>query len=256
MILLSFDVEEFDMPFEYGKDISFEKQMSVSIEGTNKILELLSDQNVKATFFVTANFAVNAPGIVHKIVANGHELASHGYYHSDFKPEHLLMSKEKLQEISGQEVIGYRMARMMPVDEQKIAEAGYKYNTSVNPTFLPGRYNNLHISRTLFKDAGIWQIPASVTPLVRFPLFWLSFHNLPLGLYKKLALWTYKNDGYLNTYFHPWEFIDLSIPELGMPGFVQRNSGEKMMLRMHSLISYFKRKNIEFGTISRFIQDK
>ena len=30
MILLSFDIEEFDMPFEYGKDISFENQIAVS----------------------------------------------------------------------------------------------------------------------------------------------------------------------------------------------------------------------------------
>ena len=41
MILLSFDIEEFDMPFEYGKTIIFEDQMSISIEGTSSILDLL-----------------------------------------------------------------------------------------------------------------------------------------------------------------------------------------------------------------------
>ena len=41
MILLSFDIEEFDMPFEYGKTISFEDQISISIEGTSLILDLL-----------------------------------------------------------------------------------------------------------------------------------------------------------------------------------------------------------------------
>ncbi|GAW88340.1 polysaccharide deacetylase [Flavobacterium psychrophilum] len=41
MVLLSFDIEEFDMPFEYGKSISFEEQIAISIEGTTAILNLL-----------------------------------------------------------------------------------------------------------------------------------------------------------------------------------------------------------------------
>ena len=61
MILLSFDIEEFDMPFEYGKTISFEDQMSISIEGTSLILDLLEKHQIKATFFSTVIFAINAP---------------------------------------------------------------------------------------------------------------------------------------------------------------------------------------------------
>jgi len=41
MVLLSFDIEEFDMPFEYGKEIPFEDQLSISTEGTLKILAIL-----------------------------------------------------------------------------------------------------------------------------------------------------------------------------------------------------------------------
>ena len=41
MILLSFDIEEFDMPFEYGKDISFQDQMEISKKGTIIILDQL-----------------------------------------------------------------------------------------------------------------------------------------------------------------------------------------------------------------------
>ena len=51
MILLSFDIEEFDMPFEYGKEITFENQIAVSARGTAIILDLLKKHNVKATFF-------------------------------------------------------------------------------------------------------------------------------------------------------------------------------------------------------------
>lgn len=43
MILLSFDIEEFDMPFEYGKDISIENQIAVSEKGmSNSSMSKLS----------------------------------------------------------------------------------------------------------------------------------------------------------------------------------------------------------------------
>jgi peptidoglycan/xylan/chitin deacetylase (PgdA/CDA1 family) len=255
MVLLSFDIEEFDMPFEYGKEISFEDQIAISRVGTIAILDLLDKYSVKATFFCTVTFAENIPDLIKRITETGHELASHGYYHSDFKPEHLLQSKLKLEELSGKEITGYRMARMMPVDEKEIEKAGYTYNTSINPTYLPGRYNNFNISRTHFIKDNVLQIPASVSPMVRFPLFWLSFHNLPLSIYKTLASWTYKKDKYLNIYFHPWEFTDLNdFERFGFPGYVRKNTGIKMIERMEILISWMKRKNYPFGTFQEFIK--
>lgn len=255
MILLSFDIEEFDMPFEYGKDISFKDQIAISRTGTISILDLLDKYDVKATFFCTVTFAENIPDLIDRITSSGHELASHGYYHSDFKPEHLLQSKLKLEELSGKEITGYRMARMMPVDEQEIFKAGYTYNTSINPTYLPGRYNNFNVSRTYFRKENVLQIPASVSPVIRFPLFWLSFHNLPLGLYKFFSSWTYKKDKYLNIYFHPWEFTDLSdFERFGFPGYIRKNTGTKMLERMDNLISWMKSKKYPFRTFQDFIK--
>lgn len=54
MILLSFDIEEFDVPREHQVDISMEEQIKVSVEGTNRILDCLKRNQVKATFFCTA----------------------------------------------------------------------------------------------------------------------------------------------------------------------------------------------------------
>lgn len=254
MVLLSFDIEEFDMPFEYGKEIAFSEQIRLSVQGTTAILDLLDKHRVKATFFSTVTFAKNAPELIRRIVDSGHELASHGMYHSDFRPEHLLESKLALEALSGQVVAGYRMARMQPVDEAEVARAGYTYNSSINPTWLPGRYNNLGKSRTFFKEAGVWQLPASVSPWVRFPLFWLSFHNLPLWLYQFMAKETYKKDSYLNVYFHPWEFTDITDKQkFGFPGYVRRNTGDKMLHRMDRFISWLRAANYPFATIREFI---
>ena len=256
MILLSFDIEEFDMPLEYGKEINFQDQIDISISGTNHILDILDKHRVKATFFSTVVFAQNAPDIIKRIIKSGHELASHGYFHSAIEPEHLASSRNELQEISSQKITGFRMPRMKPVDENEVKKAGYLYNSSINPTWLPGRYNNLNRPRTKFKEAGIWQIPASVSPILRFPLFWLSFHNLPIKIYQWVAEITHKKDGYLNIYFHPWEFTELGDQErFGFPGYVSRNSGRKMIERMDQFIGALKLKNYSFSTISEFIQN-
>lgn len=56
MVLLSFDTEEFDVPREHGVDFSLDDGMKVSVFGTNRILDCLEENGVKATFFCTGKF--------------------------------------------------------------------------------------------------------------------------------------------------------------------------------------------------------
>ncbi len=255
MFLISFDIEEFDMAFEYGKSIAFEEQISISVEGSHQILDLLKKHQIKATFFATAVFATHAPEIIERIKREGHELASHSYYHSKFATEDLALAKQQLEKLSGLPINGFRMPRMMPVDEREIAKAGYLYNSSINPTYLPGRYNNLNVSRTYFEKEGVLQLPASVSPMFRIPLFWLSFHNFPLWLYKYLLRRAYQKDGYVNIYFHPWEFTPLNNKQkFGFPGYVSKNSGAQMIARMDNLLAWVNQKGYQSSTIADFVQ--
>ena len=252
MVLLSFDIEEFDMPLEYNGTISFEKQISISQTGLERILDILKKHNAKATFFSTVVFAEQSRDLIHLLLSEGHELASHTWFHSDFKEEHLKESKDRLEELFSTEVTGLRMPRMMPVSKNAVENAGYYYNSSINPTFLPGRYNNLKVSRTCFKEGNVTQIPASVSPNFRIPLFWLSFHNFPLSFYKKLASDVLKKDQYLNIYFHPWEFADIKEDAFKLPGFTVKNSGRAMVERFDEFIGWLKNKNHSFGTFQEF----
>ncbi|MFM6977069.1 MAG: polysaccharide deacetylase family protein [Sphingobacteriaceae bacterium] len=255
MILLSFDIEEFDMPLEYQTIIEFKDQIEISRKGTNYILDILKKHGIKATFFSTARFAEEVPEIIERIKNEHHELASHTYYHSSFEESHLLVSKQKLEELSGMKVNGLRMPRMRDVNPEAVYQAGYEYNSSLNPTYLPGRYNHFSKPRTYFKQEKLWQIPASVSPAFRLPLFWLSFHNLPLSYYQYLCRKTYKKDGYLNLYFHPWEFTDLRNKEkFGLPAYVSRNSGDAMISRMDQFIDQMLKRKYTFGTFSSFIK--
>ncbi|MFY7846564.1 polysaccharide deacetylase family protein [Chryseobacterium gambrini] len=252
MVLLSFDIEEFDMPFEYKGEISFEQQISISQKGVERILDILKKHHAKATFFSTVIFAENSKELIRRLLNEGHELASHTWFHSDFEEKHLKESKERLEELFSTQVTGLRMPRMMPVSKNAVENAGYSYNSSINPTYLPGRYNNLKISRTYFNEGNVVQIPASVSPNFRIPLFWLSFHNFPLFFYKKLASDVLKKDKYLNIYFHPWEFAEIKDEAFKLPGFTVKNSGIEMVKRFDEFLTWLKSKNYSFGTIQEF----
>ncbi|PVD52976.1 polysaccharide deacetylase [Terrimonas sp.] len=208
-ILLSFDVEEFDLPLEYQQTIPVSEQLETGYRGLRCMQELLDITNVKSTLYTTAFFAEHFPTDIRALSAKN-EIASHAYSHSEFKQSDLLNSRKKLESITGKPIYGLRMPRMKPVCNKDVLNAGYLYNSSVNPTWLPGRYNNFFAKRTVFVENGLVIIPASVTPHIRLPLFWLTFKNIPYQFFLKKVIKTLKQDGYLNLYFHPWEFTDLS----------------------------------------------
>jgi len=253
MILLSFDIEEFDMPLEYGGKISFEEQIEVSRKGLENIIYILGNHRIKATFFSTVIFAENNRDLVERLLLEGHELASHTWFHSKFSIEDLKKSKYRLEKMFDTKILGLRMPRMSEIDVDDVEKAGYLYNSSINPTWLVGRYNNLNISRKFFFQKSVLQIPASVSPM-RIPLFWLSFHNFPVKIYRYLVKRTLAKDKYLNIYFHPWEFADIINEKYNLPSYTTKNTGEKMQNRFDEFIYWLKKNNIEFGTFNDFYQ--
>jgi len=178
-----------------------------------------------------------------------HEIASHSYYHSSFRIGDLKNSKQRLEAIVGRQIFGLRMPRMRKIGSAAVIEAGFKYNSSINPTLVPGRYNHLRSPRKIFRENGLIQIPVSVTPRLRIPLFWLAFKNLPYSIFLRLALQTLKHDGYICLYFHPWEFIDLS--DFKIPGYVKKGSDKKLFEKFMRLLKDLS-KEAEFIPMNEF----
>lgn len=116
----------------------------------------------------------------------------------------------------------------------EIHAAGYRYDASSNPAIVPGRYWRRTQKRKPHRESGIWEVPASVLPLVRFPLFWASFHLLPLPLYLAACRMLLAWDGVLALYFHPWELSGLREKEI--PFWIRRRSRERRIERMETLI--------------------
>ena len=250
-ILLTFDVEEFDLPLEYNLVISLEEQLEIGRAGTIEIKKIIESQQIDATLFTTANFADHFPALIKNLSLNN-EIASHTYYHSRFEKADLLLSKIRLEEITGSAVNGLRMPRFKKIETAWVKEAGYKYDSSVNPTYIPGRYNNLKVSRTVFEENGLTVLPVSVSATMRFPLFWMAFKNIPYPVYKKMALDVLKKDGYLSLYFHPWEFTDIT--KWKIPFYLKKLCMNQLSDRLNMLIKDLKKEG-EFKTISAFLNN-
>ena len=52
-ILLSFDIEEYDLPTEFGAEIFRDDMFSIADKGTRRILRIVNEKGVLVTFFVT-----------------------------------------------------------------------------------------------------------------------------------------------------------------------------------------------------------
>jgi hypothetical protein len=223
----------------------------VTSEGLQKLISLLDCHNIPATFFTTALYAEKNKGLL-KSLSENHEIASHSSNHSRFMESDLTDSKMRIESIIGKKIKGFRMPRFRNVDMGNVRDAGYIYDSSVNPTFIPGRYNNLLAKRKLHIDtgSGLIEIPVSVSPALRFPLFWLSFKNIPLPVYFYLCKRALMTDSYINLCFHVWEFDDLA--SFNIPWLIKNLSGKQYSERFEKLL--FKLKGIaDFSTISGFL---
>jgi peptidoglycan/xylan/chitin deacetylase (PgdA/CDA1 family) len=232
-IAISFDVEEFDLPLEYRQALYMDEQLAVGMRGLDAIRPVLDDPRVRSTLFTTAFFAGHFKETIHDL-AGRHEIASHSFHHSSFVKEDLLASRLALEAITGKPVTGLRMPRMRLVAPDLVAAAGYRYDSSLNPTWVPGRYDHRGASRLPVARKGIVEVPASVTPRWRIPLFWLAFKNLPYSVFLRMARRTLREDGHLALYFHPWEFTDLSAYKL--PAYVTRGDGGGLLRKLRRLV--------------------
>ena len=114
-------------------------------QNTERVLEILDDSSVKATFFVLGWVAERFPALVPRIAQQGHEIASHGYLHQrvalqdrNSYREDICRSKKLLEDQLGAPVDGYRapsysITRQTDWAFDELLEAGYRYDSSIFP---------------------------------------------------------------------------------------------------------------------------
>jgi hypothetical protein len=168
------------------------------------------------------------------------------------------LAKIKLNKLFNINVIGFRAPKLMFPNYDILNTAGLKYDNSLHPTYIPGHYNNLSSSRHIHKKNKIIILPISVTPFLRLPFSWFWFRNLGLLYSKICSTLCLRDKDYVNIYFHPWEFTNLSkfkfkntINNLSI-----RNTGKKSLNNLEKYISWAMNKNLKFVCIKKYLRFK
>jgi peptidoglycan-N-acetylglucosamine deacetylase len=256
-LVITIDIEDWyhipsvcGSPFSVYRDVDdffnkWDGRYDYLTEPTHRILKILKQNNITATFFVVADVAQYYPGLIEAITDCVHEIACHGLHHEcviDPRTKKPLMNRETfeietkqakniLEKVTGKNVIGYRAPNaliagwMMDVLEN----IGFRYDSSVsvntlyNKTdsqlhgvgsspYVPGR-TSLEPSQGVrdiveypFAYYDIGiKIPASGGPMLRF----LGWHVIYRGLIQSLQR------GTTIFYIHPIDIAYEKFPVIG-----------------------------------------
>lgn len=198
------------------------------VVNTRRILDLLEEGGVRATFFVLGWVAERHPSLVRDIAARGHELGCHSYWHRlvyALDPAELradtIRARDAIEQAAGVAVLGYRAPSYSITGAslwalEVLADLGFEYDSSIFPIHhdvygMPGAPRAPFVVRT---PAGpITEFPISTfrVPVLR--------QNLPVGGggYLRILPFWYTRYGYrvarrqgvpLIAYIHPWELDD------------------------------------------------
>ncbi len=249
-ILLSFDLEEFDLPREHNANIESNEMFKVSYKGCEKILDILKKYRISGTFFVSAKFAEKYPKLI-KEISKKHEIGLHCYEHRDKDLNKLKEAKKIIENIINKKIKGFRAPRFQIPDYNILNKLGLEYDSSSHPTYIPGHYNHLFDNRNMSIKGGLKIIPVSVSPLFRLPLFWIAFRNFPLMYSKIITKSCFINGDYVCLVFHPWEFVN--IKNYKIPFLVKRNTGEKFELKLNKYIEWGLKNKYIFISLSNYL---
>jgi polysaccharide deacetylase family protein (PEP-CTERM system associated) len=231
---MTVDVEDYFQVEAFSSNVQRQEWDSLECRierNVDHILALFADTQTKATFFTLGWIAERYPHVVKSIVANGHELASHGLAH--FRADHqsraifiadVQRAKQLLEDIGGVSVLGYR-ATSFSITRQNLwalnalEDAGYRYSSSTHPIQhdLYGIAGQPRFAFYPFEDSSFMEIP--VTTVRRLGTNWPTggggyFRLLPYALFKQNLQTVMRRDKQpCMFYFHPWE-IDPQQPRV------------------------------------------
>jgi peptidoglycan/xylan/chitin deacetylase (PgdA/CDA1 family) len=134
-----------------------------------RILRILEEEGVKASFLTCGAIAERFPDAVRAIVANGHEIAGHGYHHEvarnlNREQEREVMKKtvDMIRGRTGQRHMGWRSCTQSPNSLELLMEHGLLWNSNSFSHDLPFLWKSggrvlVELPRQPFGDGRTYQ---------------------------------------------------------------------------------------------------
>ncbi len=221
---LSVDVEDWFQVGAFEKTIARDDwdRLEHRVEAnTDRVLALFAGAGVHATFFTLGWVAKRYPALIRRIAESGHEVASHGWAHQrvftmdarQFRAD-LADARAALEDASGTAVTGYRapsfsIDRRTPWAHAELAEAGYRYSSSIAP-IRHDHYGWPEAPRRPFRplaDAGLIELPITIARVAGREITAGGgfFRLLPNGVTDRAVRTANAAEMAAIFYFHPWE---------------------------------------------------
>jgi len=200
-------------------------------EGMPRLLALLANERVPATFFTTGDVAMRYPDVVTELVAGGHELGCHGMTHraftsldADVAKHEIETSAAILRRFAGVDAFRAPYLRFPPAYIGMLCDAGFTLDSSQAKYKLA--YYRDH------RSARIRRIPASVTSSV------LRLPRLIREAYLRQL------ESPIVLFVHPWEFVDLRHEHLRLD--CRFRTGDVALDCVADVLAWFKRRGATF----------
>jgi len=269
---LTIDVEEYFQIHAFSCVIptgSWDSYPSAVEINTERILDLLDEQGVSATFFCLGWIAERNRELIRSIHKRGHEVACHGHMHqviSNQDPaafrEDVARAKDILEDCIGRSVIGYRAPTYSITSRTLWAldileDLGFRYDSSIFPIY----HDNYGIP-----DAP--RIPHRLrhSSMVEFPIstFRIGSVNLPVsgGGYFRLLPYFVTRSALRSIqrlgqpfvfYIHPWE-LNPETPRITEAPALSRF---RTYIGINRSFSRFRRllQDFDFTTVHEVLKD-
>ncbi len=152
-VMLTFD-------FQGGEDVRPDRNGIINHEewtqaeygprtGIWRILRILDELKVKATFLTCGGIAERYPDQVKAIVQKGHEIAGHGYHHEvardltkEQEREVIQKTTAMIEKRTGKRPVGWRSCTQSPNSLELLMENGYLWNSNSFSYDLPFIWEN------------------------------------------------------------------------------------------------------------------
>jgi polysaccharide deacetylase family protein (PEP-CTERM system associated) len=234
-------------------------------DSTSRLLDILAEAGVRATFFVLGWVAERQPSLLRRIQNEGHEIGCHSYAHRliytqtphEFRDD-LQRARAAIEDVTGEAVFAYRAPSFSITAASAWAldvliEEGFTIDSSIYPTHhdrygIPGTPLEPHcIHRT---NGDIWEFPPPVCRVGSYPLPVGGggyFRLYPYAVTRRCLRNINAAGRPFAVYLHPWE-LDPEQPRLspgllrGFRHYVNLRHTEKRLVRLL--------RDFAFGTLS------
>jgi len=270
--LLGIDFEDWFHPELIQKKLTNEEKKPKVVEGIDKIIDWLNDNETYATFFVVGELLEYEPEIFDKIIENGHEIGFHTMYHTRLDTKNFRKKFEEEIKIFDKMTLGKSKGFRAPTfslnESSKwlidvLEENGYEYDSSI----VPAKTSMYGLPNAEIKPYKITSKSLeSEDPkgkIIEFPILTTKFlgKKIPVGggfyvrtLPQKIITNAIKKNERNNIpgvfYIHSWELTPEYMPRIKLSSkdnFITYHNIEKTLSKMTKIL-----ENFEFTSFNRY----